>query len=176
MSIYAIYEGGLDKLSSNTSKDQFRKTRKNLELFYVQQPNQPQIKNVAEGGKEGEVMHVYEDCRNHPYQPPTLTSDQQQQIEEDLALMTRKGVYPCEYMDSFERFQEPQLPPKDAFYSSLTEEGISKIDYTHAQRVFNHFDMIDLRDYHNFHLLTDTLLLANVFYNFWKRVPQILCS
>ena len=108
-------------------------------------------------------MHVYEDCRNHPYQQPTLTSDQQQQIEEDLALMTRKGVYPCEYMDSFERLQELQLPPKDAFHTSLTEEGISKIDYTHAQRVFNHFDMTDLRDYHNFHLLTDTLLLANVF-------------
>ena len=77
-------------------------------------------------------MHVHEDYRNHPYQPPTLTSGQQQQIEEDLALITQKGVYPYEYMDSFERFQEPQLPPKDTFYSSLTEEGISEIDYTHA--------------------------------------------
>ena len=49
-------------------------------------------------------------------------------------------------MDSFEQCQEPQLPPKDAFYSSLTEEDISEIDYTHAQRVFNHFDMTDLGD------------------------------
>ena len=46
--------------------------------------------------------------------------------------MTQKGVYPYEYMDSFERFQEPRLPPKDSFYSSLTKEDISKIDYTHA--------------------------------------------
>ena len=69
-------------------------------------------------------------------------------------------------MDSFEQFQEPQLPPKDAFYSSLTEEYISEIDYTHAQRVFNHFDMTDLGDYHNFYLLTDVLLLADVFENF----------
>ena len=43
--------------------------------------------------------------------------------------MTRKGVYPYEYMDSFE---EPQLSPKDAFYNSLTEKGVSEIDYTHA--------------------------------------------
>ena len=49
-------------------------------------------------------------------------------------------------MDSFERFQEPQLPPKDVFYSSLTEEDISEIDYTHAQRVPSHFDMTNLRD------------------------------
>ena len=80
--------------------------------------------------------------------------------------MTQKRVYPYEYLDSFERFQEPQLPPKDAFHSSLTEEGISEIDYIHAQRVFNHFNMTDLRDYHNFYLLTDVLLLADMFENF----------
>ena len=80
--------------------------------------------------------------------------------------MTRKGVYPYEYMDSVERFQEPQLPPKEAFYSSLTEEDISEIDYTHAQRVFNHFNMTDLRGYHNFYLLTHMFLLADVFKNF----------
>ena len=77
-----------------------------------------------------------------------------------------KGVYPYEYMDSFERFQEPQLPPKDAFYSSLTEEDISKTDYTHAQRVSNHFNMTDHGDYHNFYLLTNVFLLADMFENF----------
>ena len=80
----------------------------------------------------GETLHLHEDYWNHPYQPPTLTTDQQQQIEEDFALMTWKGVYPYEYMDTFGRFHEPQLPPKDVFYSSLTEEDISEIDYTHA--------------------------------------------
>ena len=80
--------------------------------------------------------------------------------------MTPKGVYPHEYMDSFERFQEPQLPPKGAFHSSLTEEDISEINYTYIQRVLNHFNMTDFRDYHNFYLLTDVLLLANVFENF----------
>ena len=69
-------------------------------------------------------------------------------------------------MDSFEWFQEPQLPTKDVFYSSLIEESISEIDYTYAQKVFNHFDMTDLGDYHNFCLLTDVLSLADVFKNF----------
>ena len=44
-------------------------------------------------------MHVYEDYCNHPYQPPTLTSSQQQEIEEHLALMTRKGNYEITRMD-----------------------------------------------------------------------------
>ena len=93
----------LNKFSSNLSKDQFRETRKYLESFYVEQRNQTQTNNVTEGGEEGEAMYIHEDYRNHPYQPPTLTPDQQQQIEEGLALMTRKGVYPHQYMDSFER-------------------------------------------------------------------------
>ena len=156
----------LNKFFSNLSKDQFRETRKYLESFYIQQPNQPQTNNVTEGGEEGEAMDVNEGYRNHPYQQPILTTDQQQQIEEDLVLMSRKGVYPYEYIDSFEQLQEPQLPPKDAFYSSIREEDISEIDYTYAQRVFNHFNMTDLGDYHIFYLLTNLLLLADVFKNF----------
>ena len=83
-----------NKLSSNLSKDQFRETRKYLESVYVQQPNQLQTNNVAEDGEEDEAMQVHEDYQNHPYQSPTLTSDQEQQIEEGLALMTQKGVHP----------------------------------------------------------------------------------
>ena len=156
----------LDKLSSNLSKDQFRETRKYLESIYIQQPNQPQTNNVTEVGEEGEAMLIHEDYLSHPYQQPTFMPDQQQQIEENLALMTQKAVYQYEYMGSFDQFQEPKSPPKDAFYSSLTEEDISEIDYTHTQRVFNHFNMRDLGDYRNFYLLTDVLLLANVFENF----------
>ena len=47
---------------------------------------------MAESGEEDEAMHVHEDYRNHPYQPPALMLDQQHQIEEDLVLMTRKEV------------------------------------------------------------------------------------
>ena len=49
---------------------------------------------MTEGGEESEAMHIHVHYQIHPYQPPTLTTDRQQQIEEDLALMTRKKVYP----------------------------------------------------------------------------------
>ena len=101
-----------DKFSSNLSKDQFREIRKCLESIYVQQPNQPQTNNVTEGGKESQAMHAHEDYQNCPYQPPTLTPDQQQRIEEDLVLMTRIGVYPFEYMDSLNDFKSHSYHPK----------------------------------------------------------------
>ena len=63
---YQFVLSSLDKLSSNLSKDQFRETRKCLESFYVQQPNQPQTNNVMEGGEQREVMHVHEDYQNDP--------------------------------------------------------------------------------------------------------------
>ena len=49
-----------------------------------------------------------------------------------FVLLLRKGVYPYEYMDSWEKFDETTLPPKEAFYSNLNLEDISDEDYTHA--------------------------------------------
>ena len=83
-----------------------------------------------------------------------------------LSLVKRKGVYPYEYMDSLERFKETKLPPKEAFYSKLNNEGISDEDYTHAKKVWKVFKMKHLQDYHTLYNETDVLLLADVFENF----------
>ena len=81
-------------------------------------------------------------------------------------LINRKGVFPYEYMDSFDRFEETQLPPKEKFYSSLTDESISDSDYQHAQEVWANFNCKNLKDYHDVYLGSDVLLLADVFENF----------
>ena len=83
-----------------------------------------------------------------------------------LTLVKRKGVYPYEYMNSLERFKETKLPPKEAFYSKLNNEGISDEDYTHAKKVWKVFKMKHLQDYHNLYNETDVLLLADLFENF----------
>ena len=85
---------------------------------------------------------------------------------EKLNLVTRKGVYPYEYMDSLERLKENKLPPKESFYSRLTDKHISDEDYQHAQKVWEACDMEHLQDYHNLYNETDVLLLADVFENF----------
>ena len=81
-------------------------------------------------------------------------------------LITKKGVYPYEYMVSFENLEETKLPPKEAFYSKLTDENISDKDYEHAKKVWESFNMKTLRDYHKLYNKVDVLLLADVFENF----------
>ena len=77
--------------------------------------------------------------------------------------MIRKGVYPYEYMDGWEKFEETRLPAKDAFYSRLNMKGISDQDYEHAQQVWNTMEKKALGCYHNTYLKTDVLVLADVF-------------
>ena len=78
-------------------------------------------------------------------------------------LLTRKGVYPYEYVNSWDRFEETQLPPISAFYSNLNMSSISEEDYQHAQRVWEKFGTHNLEDYHDLYLRTNVVLLANVF-------------
>ena len=85
---------------------------------------------------------------------------------EKLALMKKKGVYPYDYMDSFQKFGDQQLPPKKEFYSILTDEGISDEQYTHAQKVWDTFNIKTMGDYHDLYLQSDILLLADIFENF----------
>ena len=88
--------------------------------------------------------------------------------DERRPLVLRKGVYPYEYVNSFERFNETSLPPKEAFYSTLTDSHISEEDYEHAKKVWEAYECETLGDYHDLYLATDTLLLADVFGNFRK--------
>ena len=77
--------------------------------------------------------------------------------------MLRKGVYPYEYMDKWEKFKEKSLPSKEDFYSNLNMEDIGDIDYRHGNNVFKGFK---LGDYHDLYVQSDTLLLVDVFENF----------
>ena len=81
-------------------------------------------------------------------------------------LLTRKGSYPYDYMDSFERFEETQLPPQAAFYSQLKEQELSDEDYEHAMAIWSSFGLRSMGQYHDLYLKTDVLLLADVFENF----------
>ena len=55
--------------------------------------------------------------------------------ENKRRLLLKKGIYPYEYMDSFERFSETKLPDKEKFYSSLSGKGITDEEYAHAEEV-----------------------------------------
>ena len=88
--------------------------------------------------------------------------------ENKRQLLLKKGIYPYEYMDSFDRFGETKLPEKEKFYSSLSGKGITDEEYAHAKQVWKTFGCRNLGDYHDLYVATDTLLLEDVFENFRK--------
>ena len=90
------------------------------------------------------------------------------EFKKNVDLLTRKGVYPYDYVSSLEKLSETQLPPKEEFYSKLNDEEISDDDYQHASNVWDTFKCKSLRDYHDLYLKSDVLLLSDVFENFRK--------
>ena len=54
-----------------------------------------------------------------------------------VPLLIRKGVYPYDYMDSFDKFNETQLPDKEHFHSKLRDEHTADEDHEHAQMVWD---------------------------------------
>ena len=91
----------------------------------------------------------------------------------EFSLLLRKGVYPYEYMDSWEKFNETELPDKESFYSELNKEGITDEDYVHAQKVWDVFEIKNLGEYHDLYVQSDAILLAEVYENFRDKCIEI---
>ena len=103
---------------------------------------------------------------NLPNDALMYTSEEFQ--DKKLKLMSQKGVYPYDYMDSFDRFDEQTLPAKKEFYSIMNDQHILDEDYNHAQNVWKTFKLRNIGEYHDLCLKSDVLLLADIFENFRK--------
>ena len=84
----------------------------------------------------------------------------------ELELLKKKGVYPYSYMNSFNRFDETELPPIKKFRNELNNTEISDSEYQHAREVWDAFKIKNLGEYHDLYLKTDVLLLSDIFENF----------
>ena len=62
-----------------------------------------------------------------------------------LSLLLRKVVYPYNYVDCLNKLDETSLPPKEAFLSKLTGEGITDDDYQHAHTVWKEFNIESMK-------------------------------
>ena len=90
------------------------------------------VNNLARGGGE---FFGFENYSNHQRE-----------------LLIRKGIYPYEYMDCWDRFEETRLPLMSSFYSKLNMSGVSDQDYKHACKVCRDFGIRNLGEYHNLYL------------------------
>ncbi|XP_055306011.1 uncharacterized protein LOC129570437 [Sitodiplosis mosellana] len=90
-----------------------------------------------------------------------------------LCMLERKGVFPYDYVDSFQRLKETALPWKEQFYSKLYNEHIDDDEYDFAREIWNKFGIKTLGEYSELYLKTDVLLLADVFENFRDMCHEI---
>ena len=93
--------------------------------------------------------------------------------EDKLKLLRKKDSYPYEWVDSYGKFKYEELPLKECFYSSIDDgkrgkgDGhISNEQYSHLKNVWNIFDFITFKDFHNHYLKTDVLLLVDIYEKF----------
>ena len=128
----------LDRLVNNLKQEGIEKFELMSKLFY--QPNEQTTRNS------------------------NLSGDSNR--KEKLNLLTRKGCFPYDYFDGYKRLNETELPTQEKFFSELLQQECSDSDYEHAKNVWNVFSCKHFGNYHDLYLMTDVLLLADVFENF----------
>lgn len=80
--------------------------------------------------------------------------------------LTRKGIFPYEFITSLDVLKNTSLPPKSSFYSKMRNASITWSEYKFAQLVWKLFNIKNLGEYSDLYLKIDVLLLADVFENF----------
>lgn len=83
-----------------------------------------------------------------------------------IDLVLRKGVFPYDYIDSLERFEETSLPPPEMFYSKLNESPVDLEDYEHALKVWTELNISTLGEYNDLYVKLDVSLLSDVMEQF----------
>ena len=73
-------------------------------------------------------------------------------------------------MTDTEKLFDKQLPPEEKFYLSLTEKGVSKEDYKHAQDFCKLYEIKNLGEYALRYFECDVIQLAQVFLHFHDNI------
>ena len=142
----------IDVITSNAEKYITFKIGKHLKFIDSYQFMASPLANLAKGLPDNKYIYTSEAFSG-----------------EKLDLMKAKGIYPYDYMDSFQKFSQTQLPKRDDFYSLLTDDEISVSEYAHAQKVWETFGIENMGQYHDLYLKSDVLLLADIFENFREQ-------
>lgn len=100
-----------------------------------------------------------------------------QRFPEHYEELAKKGVYPYDWMDSTDKFEQG-YPVYESFYSKLDDKNIKEKDYERGKKIYDMMGCGNMGDYHDLYLTTDVLLLADVFekfrtmcFNYYKLDP-----
>ena len=88
------------------------------------------ITRLVVGLKNDRLIYNCKECKEEWKRPINVLIENfpsTYQFCNGFVMLLRKGAYPYEYMDSWEKFDETVLPPKKAFYSNLNLENINDL-------------------------------------------------
>ena len=96
-------------------------------------------------------------------------------FQKNCDILQKKGVFPCSFLDSFEKLSEKSLPQYgDQWTNSLSGQiDVSEEDFQHANKVWNRFGCRNFGDYLMLYLKTDVIHLADVFEKCWRLFDQV---
>ena len=84
-----------------------------------------------------------------------------------LKILKRKDAYPYEWVDSYEKFNYQQLPPKECFYSLLKDGKRDNSDghnsdeqHLHLQNVWEAFNFNTFKDFHDHYLKNRCVIIG----------------
>jgi len=97
---------------------------------------------------------------------PEQFENVKKQFDVNFDMLLRIEVSPYDWFNSFEKLDETQFPPKEAFYSKLNISNITDDDFEHALKVWDNFKIKTFREYDDLYMTLDVLLLTDVFENF----------
>ena len=154
---------------------------KSLEKFTVLKIGHIHIKDSLQflnGSLDTHVSNLkkYGESRNQPlsktfkYTYEYFKENWPQVDEKYFEKLTRKGVYPYEYMTSISVLDEDKLPAKHEFKSELTRSEITDADYDFVKEMWVKLGMTTLRDLHDIYMAIDVCLLADVFETFRENI------
>ena len=130
--------------------------------------------------EDNRLKYKCTECNKYSYKPITPIKENftntYRLCNKDLnkfVLLLRKDIYPYEYMDSWEKFNEERLPPKKEFYSKLNLKDITDEEYKHALKVWDTFNIKNLGEYHDLYVQGDALQLADIFRKFRETCLEI---
>jgi hypothetical protein len=121
------------------------------------------------------VKNLHDGCNdiNELRQRFPHTSKHYHDNDEHFKMMIQKGIYPYEYITSYDVLLQKELPERKEFYNKLALKECNKDDYDKAKNVYDTFKCQTFLEYHNLYLAADVLLLSDVWENFMTVCKNI---
>lgn len=119
---------------------------------------------AASAINQSDLFHVHQRLDLGSLGPESPQTNKQAIVD----LLTQKGHYPYEYVQSIDVFKETELPPREAFYSKLNDKELTEEEYEHAKSVWSILKVKTFETYHLVYQMMDVYLLADIFQTFRK--------